>query len=215
MIMDTSVATELARREAATHGCCCKCCSLRTEIWVCFVIDLTSIVGLLLEIPRWDPVPADLHAADELRGYLAFSIFSACLILFALFTGTQAAWPRRLLVRFMSLKLPFFVIFCMGYYTISPWAAPLARWVCERDFEQIRSVSGGDYDTCVQWFPWIWTFNNVPYIFVYAYTLKACYDWFRCHPSNDNQGIWCSRAGSVREDADYIHVEQGSVCGGV
>ena len=27
-------------REAAKHGCCCKCCSIRAEIWACFIIDL-------------------------------------------------------------------------------------------------------------------------------------------------------------------------------
>merc|ERR1712194_567741 len=97
---------EVAEREAKTHGCCCKCCSVRAEIWACFVIDLTSIFGLLYEIPDWDPVPKNLHAVDLFRAYLVYSIFSASLILFALFKGNETAWPRRVLVRFMSLKLP-------------------------------------------------------------------------------------------------------------
>mmetsp|Transcript_164332 Transcript_164332/g.527000 ORF Transcript_164332/g.527000 Transcript_164332/m.527000 type:complete len:137 (-) Transcript_164332:229-639(-) len=95
-----------AEREAATHGCCCKWCSLRAEIWMCFVIDITSIIGLLIEIPGWYPVPARLHAVDEFRAYLVFSVFSAGIILFALIKGKEAAWPRRVLVRFMSFKLP-------------------------------------------------------------------------------------------------------------
>ena len=186
-----------AERDAATHGCCCKCCSVRAEIWACFVIDLTSIVGLLVEIPNWDPVPPSLHAVDVFRAYLVFSTFSACLIAYALHNGKQAAWPRRLLVRFMSLKLPFFVVFVMGYFTVSPWAAPLARWVCNHDFEQMRTVTGGEYEACVQMFPWLCTINNAIYIVAYAYSFKASFEWFRCHPSNDRKGVWCSGAASA------------------
>lgn len=197
---NNAAAEAAAEREAAAHGCCCKCCSVRAEIWVCFVVDITSIIGLLVEIPGWYPVPGSLHAVDEFRAYLVFSIFSAGLVLFTLFKGKEAAWPRRVLLRFMSLKLPIFIIFCMGYFTISPWAAPLARWVCKHDFQQMRSSFGGDYEKCVQMFPWLCTLNNAFYIFAYAYTFKASYDWFRCHPSNDNKGIWCT---SDRESADY------------
>ena len=155
-------------REAATHGCCCKRCTVTSEIWACFLIDLSSVLGLLVEVPRWSVVPASLHAVDMFRGYLVFSAFSACLILYALRAGKQEAWPRRALVRFMSLKLPIFIIFCMGYFTVSPWAAPLAQWVCEHDFESMRTVTGGDNQTCVQWFPWLCTMNNAIYIPAYA-----------------------------------------------
>ncbi len=191
---DGDPARVAAEREAATHGCCCKCCSLRFEIWVCFFIDVTSIVGLIVEIPAWVPVPANLHAVDLFRGYLIFSVFSACLIFYALLRGDQAAWPRRALVRFMSMKLPIFVIFCMGYFTFSPWAYPLAQWVCAHDFEQMRTLLGGELQTCVTMFPWLSTLNNAFYIFAYAYTFKASFVWFRCHPGNDDKGIWCSRA---------------------
>jgi hypothetical protein len=179
-----------ASREATHHGCCCACCSLRAEIWACFVIDLTSIIGLVFETPNWSSVPANLHAVDMLRGYLIFSVFSACLIMWALLEGKRVAWPRRVLVRFMSLKIFFFLIWCIGYFTISPWATPLAQWICERDFEQMRTLVGGDYDTCVRLFPWLCTANNAIYIPAYAYSLKASYDWFRCHPDNDSKSIW-------------------------
>jgi hypothetical protein len=109
-----------ASRETAHHGCCCACCSLRAEIWACFVIDLTSNIGLVSETPNWSPVPANLHAVDMLQGYLIFSVFSACLIMWALFEGKQVAWPRRVLVHFVSLKILFFLIWCIGYFTISP-----------------------------------------------------------------------------------------------
>ena len=191
-----------AKREAAKHGCCCKCCTITVEIWVCFFIDITSILGLLYETPIWYVAPADLHAVDEFGGYLIFSIFSACLILFALCQGKHAAWPRRMLVRFMSLKLPVFLVFCMGYFTVSPWAAPLAHWVCEHDFEKMRTALGGDYQKCVQWFPWLTAANNLPYVFAYAYTLKASHEWFRCHPGNDDKGIWCSRPASAAREGD-------------
>mmetsp|Transcript_164592 Transcript_164592/g.523365 ORF Transcript_164592/g.523365 Transcript_164592/m.523365 type:complete len:178 (+) Transcript_164592:123-656(+) len=176
---------------------------------MCFVIDITSIIGLLIEIPGWYPVPARLHAVDEFRAYLVFSVFSAGIILFALIKGKEAAWPRRVLVRFMSLKLPIFLIFCMGYFTISPWAGSLARWVCRNDFQQMRSASGGDYETCVRMFPWLCTLNNAIYIPAYAYTFKASYEWFRCHPSNDNKGIWYPQAASAREGDDYTLLEHG------
>lgn len=110
----------------------------------------------------------------------------------------------------MSLKIPFFVVFCMAYYTISPWAAPLAEWVCGQDFQQMRSALGGDYATCVQWFPWFWTLNNLPYLFVYGYSLKASYEWFRCHPSNDHEGIWCSRAAPACQADDYTNLDHGT-----
>ena len=61
---DDAAAQVAAEREAATHGCCCKCCSVRAEIWACFSIDVTSILGLLVEIPGWAPVPAELHAVE-------------------------------------------------------------------------------------------------------------------------------------------------------
>ena len=154
-------------REAAKHGCCCKCCSVTAEIWACFLIDLTSVIGLLVEIPHWSAVPASLHAVDMFWGFLVYSSISACLILFALRAGKQEAWPRRALVRFMSLKLPIFVVFCIGYFTVSPWAAPLAQWVCSHDFEHMLSVTGGDYETCVQMFPWLCTLNNAIYIPAY------------------------------------------------
>ena len=188
-----------AAREAATPGCC-KCCSMRSEIWTSFFIDLTSILGLLLEIPRWRAAPTDLHALDEFWGYAIFCTFSAILTLFALFEGRQLAWPRRALVRLMSLKLPIFLIFCIGYFTVSPWAAPLARWVCEHDFESIRTLTaGGDYDACVSMFPWWTTLNNAFYVFAYAYSFKASHEWFRCHPDNDDKGVWCSRAVAAGE----------------
>ena len=131
-----------AAREAATPGCC-KCCSMRSEIWACFFIDLTSILGLLLEIPRWRAAPTDLHALDEFWGYAIFCTFSA---------------------------------------------APLARWVCEHDFESIRTIAaGGDYDACVSMFPWWTTLNNAFYVFAYAYSFKASHEWFRCHPGNEDR----------------------------
>jgi hypothetical protein len=172
---------------------------------VCLVIDITTVIGLLIEIPRWYPVPASLHAVDEYEAYLVFSVFSACLILFALFKGDQAAWPRRALVRFMSLKLPIFLIFCVGYFTISPWASPLAQWICGHDFDGMRSATG-DYGTCVRMFPWLCTMNNAPYVFAYAYAFKASYEWFRCHPDNDDKGIWCSRSASTRDSDDYTEL---------
>lgn len=196
-------------REAETHGCCCKCCSVRAEIWACFAIDVTSIIGLLAEIHDWYPVPTSLHAVDELQAYLVFSVFSASLILFALFKGREVAWPRKVLVRFMSLKLPIFLIFCMGYFTISPWATPLARWICRHDFQQMRSSLGGSYETCVHMFPLLCTLNNAPYVLAYSYTFKASYHWFRCHPSNDNQGIWCARAAATQEGNEYMRFEHG------
>ena len=171
---------------------------------MCFAIDLSSILGLAYEIPGWSPVPASLHAVDMYQTYLVFSAMSACLILYALYYGGQAAAPRRLLVRFMSFKLPFFIIFCMGYFVVSPWAVPLAEWVCKHDFQTMRTQIGGDYATCVQWFPWLCTANNAIYIFAYAYTIKASYEWFRCHPGNDDKGIWCSRASG--REGDYLEV---------
>ena len=191
---DSEISQEAARREAAAHGCCCACCSLRAELWACMAIDVTSIVGLAVEIPRWAPVPASLHAVDVYRAYLVFSAFSACLILFAMLKGRHAAWPRRLLVRFMSLKLPVFLIVVMGYFTVSPWASPLAEWVCQHDFEQMRSVTGGDHEKCVGMFPWLCTLNNAIYIVAYGYSFRASFHWFRCHPSNDDKGVWRSRA---------------------
>lgn len=207
--MGATAAEVAADREKATHGCCCRCCTLRMEIWACFFIDLSSILGLLVEIPGWAPVPASLHAVDMYNGYLIFSIFSACIILFALYKGQQEAWPRRLLVRLMTIKLPFFLIFCMGYFTISPWAVPLAEWVCEHDFQQMRTATGGDYATCVRWFPWLCTLNNAIYIFAYAYTIKASHEWFRCHPDNDSEGVWCARAVAAARDGEYANLEQG------
>ena len=196
-------ASEAAEREAARHGCCCKGCPLRSEIWICLFIDITSIIGLVAEIPAWYAVPADLHVIEELVAFLIFSVFSACLIAFALCKGDQAAWPRRLLVRFMSTKLPIFVVFCMGYWSVSPWAAPLAQWVCKRDFQQMRSTLGDE--NCVAMFPWFYTLNNAVYLPLYAYSFKASYEWFRCHPGNDDKGIWCNGAASARE-GDYINL---------
>ena len=201
-------AARAREREAATHGCCCKCCSLRAEIWVCFVIDLTTILGLAVEIPGWAPVPASLHAVELFQAYVVFSGISACLILFALLEGQQAAWPRHMLVRFMTLKLPIFIVTVFGYFSpISPWAQPLAQWSCENDFQKMRTAMGGEYETCVQMFSWIWTMNNAPYIFAYAYTIKASYEWFRCHPGNDDKHIWWSRATPVREGDEYANLE--------
>ena len=165
-------------------------------------IDVTSVLGLAVEIPRWAVVPASLHAVDVYSAYLVFSAFSACLILFSLRKGRHAAWPRRLLVRFMSLKLPIFVVFLMGYFTVSPWASPLAAWVCEHDFEQMRTVTGGDYETCVRLFPWLCTANNAIYIFAYGYSRKASFHWFRCHPGNDDKGVWRARVGAERASGD-------------
>ena len=206
----TDAVAAAARREAATHGCCCKGCSVRAEIWACFWIDVSSIVGLLLEIPGWAPVPASLHAVDVFRFYLAFSVCSAGLILFAMLEREQKAWPRRALVRLMSVKLPVFVLVVMGYFLFSPWAAPLARWICGHDFQQMRSVmtGGTDLETCVRLEPWVWTANNAIYILAYAYTLKASHDWFRCHPGNDGKGIWCARAAPPREGDDYTNLAE-------
>ena len=189
-------------REAAKHGCCCKCCSIRAEIWACFIIDLTSILGLAVEIPPWSVVPAKLHENDMMVGYLVFSVVSASLILFALRKGNEAAWPRRMLARFMTLKLPFFLIFCVGYFTISPWAYPLAQWVCEHDFQTMRTAIGGDYDTCVTWFPWLMTLNNAFYVPLYIYSWRASVEWMRCHPGNDDKGVWSSTRGGGCPD-DY------------
>ena len=75
--------------------------------------------------------------------------------------------------RFMTLPLPFFLIFCVGYFTISPWAYPLAQWICEHDFQTMRTAIGGDYDTCVTWFPWLMTLNNAFYVPLYIYSWRA------------------------------------------
>ena len=199
---DPAAARVAAEREAARHGCCCQCCSIRAEIWGCFVIDVTSILGLAVEIPGWAPVPAELHATDLFIGYLLFSCFSAGLIVFALSAGKRAAWPRRALVRLMSVKLPVFIIFVMGYFTLPPYAAPLAQWVCRNDFQGLRAaMGGGDYDMCVNMFSWYWTANNAPYILAYAYSLKAAHEWFRCHPGNDSKGIWCESSRSNSNSA--------------
>ena len=107
-------------REAVTHGCCCKCCSVRAEIWLCFAIDITSILGLALEIPNWRVVPARFHATDVYTFYLVLSVFSASLILYAQLSTN--AWPRRALVRFMILKLAIFVVVVMGFFTVWPTA---------------------------------------------------------------------------------------------
>ena len=40
----------------------------------------------------------------------------------------------------------------------------------------------------------------------YAYSFKASYDWFRCHPGNDDKGIWGVRAASAREVSDYTNL---------
>ena len=109
----------------------------------------------------------------------------------------------------MSFKLPTFIIVVMGYFTISPWAAPLAEWVCSNDFQGMRTATGGDYENCVVMFPWLCTANNAIYIFAYGYTIKASYEWFRCHPGNDDKGIWLSRATSAREGDDYTNLELG------
>ena len=88
-----------------------------------------------------------------------------------------------------------FLVYCVGYFTVSPWAAPLAQWVCENDFESMRTAIGGDYETCVQWFPWLTVLNNAIYVFAYAYSWKASVEWFRCHPGNDDKGVWSSTRG--------------------
>ena len=76
------------------------------------------------------------------------------------------------------------------------------------DFEQMRTVVGGDYAMCVSLFPGLCTLNNAVYIFAYAYTFKAAYEWFRCHPGNDGKGIWCSRAAAApaERDAEYTNL---------
>ena len=178
-------------REAVTHGCCCKCCSVRAEIWLCFAIDITSILGLALEIPNWRVVPARFHATDVYTFYLVLSVFSASLILYAQLSTN--AWPRRALVRFMILKLAIFVVVVMGFFTVWPTAWPLAEWICANDFESFRTIAaGGDADSCPQTFTLLTTLNNAPYIFAYAYTLRAAHSFFRCHPGNDDLGVWCA-----------------------
>lgn len=190
-------AAEAAEREAATHGCCCKCCSIRAEIWGCFIIDITSILGIVAELPSYREVPAKFHMVDVLQGYLILSIISASIFLYALVKGTLHAQPRRLLVRWIPIKIVSFLVGVMGYFNMSPWSLPLAHWICETDFQNSRTVLGsGSEQRCVQMFLWSCFLNNLPYLAAYAYTLKASYKWFRCHPDNDDKGIWCSNAAA-------------------
>merc|ERR1712039_442308 len=122
---------------------------------------------------------------------------STGLFLYALVKGVLHARPRRLLVQFITIKIPLFLICVMGYFSVSPWARPLAKWACEADFQQARTVlNGGSEKGCVPTFLWSCFFNNLPYLVAYAYTLKASYEWFRCHPDNDDKGVWCSKVSA-------------------
>lgn len=196
--------SQMAAHEESANCCrCCNCCTHSAEVWVCLLIDILSVIGLILETPAWYPVPRSLHVVHLLRADLALSLCSACLILFALFRGRFAAWPRRLLVRFMSLKLPAFLVFHVGYFTVSRWATPLALWACQNDLDKVRTAVGGDVDVCRYYFPSICVVNSLLFAVASAYSASASYRWFRSHPSNDDKGIWCSRVpparGSLRE----------------
>ena len=86
------------------------------------------------------------------------------------------------------------------FWSVWPTAWPLAAWICENDFESFRTIAaGGDADSCPQTFTLLTTLNNAPYIFAYAYTLKASHSFFRCHPGNDDLGVWCA----IKRDFGY------------
>lgn len=142
---------------------------------------------------------------DLFYGSLILYAISGSLYLYALVLGPWLARPRRLLVRFIIIKIVIILVFVQGYFTpgVSPWASPLAHWVCKTDFQHFRTGLGGESEQqCVQMFLWSSAVNNLLYVVLYAYTLKAAYKWFRCHPDNDNKGIWFSRI--VARENGYV-----------
>ena len=136
---------------------------------------------------------------DLFYGSLILYAISGSFYVYALVLGPSLARPRRLLVRFISIKIVIILVFVQGYFTpgVSPWASPLARWVCKTDFQNFRTgLGGGSEQKCVQVFLCSSAVNNLLYVVVYAYTLKAAYQWFRHHPDNDGRGVWFSRVAT-------------------
>ena len=85
---------------------------------------MISILGRLLELPGWSKVPAEAYGGtdsvsmvDLFYGSLILYAISGSFYVYALVLGPSLARPRRLLVRFISIKIVIILVFVQGYFT--------------------------------------------------------------------------------------------------
>ena len=85
---------------------------------------MISILGILLELPGWSKVPAEAYGGtdsvsmvDLFYGSLILYAISGSIFLYALCKGPLLAHPRRMLARFISIKIVIILVFVQGYFT--------------------------------------------------------------------------------------------------
>ncbi|CAE8636772.1 unnamed protein product [Polarella glacialis] len=192
-----AVEAEAEERYVKRHACCCKSCPLRLELWAAFWIDMDIFTGGLYELP-WH-APADTHLFAWFILYIFGIVFPAlCLLLWVLFNKNRSGWPRRLLVQYFIYKIPAFFWAYVGYFSLSPWATGACTYLCTYIPTLTASLGKGDLQKCATRLPWFMESRNMIYVVIYCYTLKGAYEYFRCHPDNDDKGILSSRT-SARE----------------
>ena len=99
-----------------SYGCCCKCCSIRVEMWCFCVFDFIIILGSLKEFPKPDEDVPMLRLF--IKCYVCGVVIPSFFVwLYALLGKTALA--RRVLCRFITYKIPAFVL-VYGFFFVFP-----------------------------------------------------------------------------------------------
>jgi len=175
---------------------------LLLELWVAFWIDMGIFTSGFYELP-WD-APAGRHLFAWFIFYVFFVVFPAlCLLAFVFWNKNLSGWPRRLLVQYYIYKIPALLFFWayVGYFSLSQWGPGACTYLCTHTPTLVDSLGHGDMQKCATRVPFFMVSRNMIYVAFYCYTLKGAYEYFRCHPDNDDKGILSSSA-SAREVLD-------------
>jgi len=190
-------ADEAAKREAEAHGCCCKRFKLVWELYFAIGLDVLILVaGSPALLQSFAPVPYRAWLAIYLFGVVVPSI---CVFTAALTRKTGA--PRLFLARFLIIyKIPMYFLLYSTFFTISPWAAEVANFMCDpkfdfehgKVFKMFEHNGRVDVAGCVGWLPYIMVPSMIPRLIIYLYSFKGAWEYMRCHPDNDGKGVFSS-----------------------
>ena len=93
---DMDVEAEARDRERRSHGCCCRCCNVRTELTTMLCVDLFIAASGLAE---W-PTGASPGLVLFFRLYV-YGVVGPSIGMWLLALRAKGGWARRLLCRWM------------------------------------------------------------------------------------------------------------------
>ena len=186
-----------------SYGCCCKCCSIRVEMWCFCVFDFIIILGSLKEFPKPDEDVPMLRLF--IKCYVCGVVIPSFFVwLYALLGKTALA--RRVLCRFITYKIPAFVL-VYGFFFVfpAPEYALNSHYYCDPNaavhgtpehIAATHAIVGSNVEECAARVRYFIMFRCCYYTLAFSFSFKAAKQYMLCHPDNEGQGVWCRDPGT-------------------